>query len=306
VIYDVIVIGGGPAGVAASSYCDRKGLKTLMIYDLFGGQINYTDRIHSLPSAPAINSKELISLYDKTAKHVIKIKEHVLGIAKNNKNFLVRTKVNEYRGKTIIAATGRSPLPLELGNQKSFDYLTFEDYPFSKIKPNSVILIIGGGYCGLDISKHLSSIAKKITIIEKSNELGGNHYRQQEILKRDNVQIYFNALVVDIEQQVAKIKTKNEMLLIAYDYIIVTIGDKPNSGIYDSKLLNGQFEISIKRNINAKFMNMSTKVEGLFAAGDVATLNIFGFVATAEASGIEAALSAYRYLKGKGNVDGVD
>jgi thioredoxin reductase len=295
-IYDVIIVGAGPSGTGASSYCERMGLKTLLIYKQFGGQVNFCEKMYSISSAPAIESKILLSRYRKTTKNVEKFCDCVNTIYKKNDIFNVIGEKEEYFSYSVIISTGRRPYRLNFKNYDG-EMLTYEDYPFEVVSKDDIVLIIGGGYCGLDIASFLSAKVSKIIVVDKSNALGGNKYRRKSFLKNNNNTYHLNSQIL--------FETNESVLIMSKDKIskkeritkfIIAVGCKPNTDFLDKSLLNKKGEIVVFKGKSKWKENMS-RIEGLFAAGDVTDRPIHGFVSLAEGMGLETAKAVYYYLE---------
>lgn len=297
-IYDVIIIGGGPAGISASSYCHRLGLNELLIYEEFGGQVNYCDKIFSIPSSPAISKSRLLSNYKTTVKDVNKVNEKVIRLIKQGQKFQVFTNIHIFLSKTVIVCTGAAPRRIEelIDLSKStIPVLSYLDYPYNNCFMCDSVVIIGGGYVGLEIAYHLSKKAKKISIIEKSNHLGGNKYRQKSLEPLNNIQFYMSSNLYKIEYNEVTIEQNSEKINLNADFVFSAFGIKPNTEILP--FLNSKSQgVNIIRNGNKSFINMNSDMKGLFAAGDVVNLAINGFVSFAEGMGIETAKSVFYYL----------
>jgi len=147
-VYDLIIVGGGPAGITAGIYAARKKLKTLLITKNFLGQVAKTGQIDNYSGFPEISGMKLMKKFEEHLKKFdIKINEdeEVTKVEKAGENFLVKTeKKNKFLGKTVIVATGRDPRPLEIPGEKEFigrgvSYCSICDSPFFKDKSAAVI-----------------------------------------------------------------------------------------------------------------------------------------------------------------------
>jgi len=306
-IYDVIVIGAGPSGVSAAAYTKRKGLDTLIIYEKFGGQLNYTDKIFSNISAKhGEKCKELIDRYKYALEYekVVEKKEKVLDVVKDKNIFLVRTTKNIFYSKTVIIATGRVPkeikLPFDNNVPKELQRVhNFIDYPYSTLKKVKNVLIVGGGYVGLDVAEDLSEHVKKIYIIEKSANLGGNNTRIQEIKKKKNIEIFLNTTIKTIsspckKELIVNLANKKNPPKLIINGIFVATGTKTISpSLNVSKTKNSEIRITNSRN---RIKRNMTSMEGIFACGDCVEPTEYGFEPLAIGEGIKTAKTVANYL----------
>ncbi|NCU28104.1 MAG: NAD(P)/FAD-dependent oxidoreductase [Candidatus Moranbacteria bacterium] len=303
-IYDTIVIGAGPAGVNTACYAKRKGLDTLIITKDFGGQINYTSKIFSNISAGhGINSKKLIENYRKGIKHedVSIVYDEVLDIKqKEDTNFIIKGKKNNYKSKTIILTTGRKPKEVELPFDKSVKnkkICYFTDYPYHSLHKSKNILIVGGGYVGLDVAEELSHTAKTISIVEKTNHLGGNKRRQDKVKSASNIKIYMNSEVVNIyskaEKIYALINHEGVAKEILIDGIFSSIGTVPVTNFIKRLVKTGDGIIKTGYRGKSKFMSSKN---GIFACGDCAVPGYKGFEPVAAGNAVECAYDVYSFL----------
>lgn len=299
-LYDVIVIGAGPAGIAASSYCERKGLETLLLYDHFGGQINYSHKLYSIPCNPEISSEELLKIYRKSIRNVNSLSMNVTSVQKMDNNFVVKNNEISYSSKTVIACTGAKPQILNVLKDSKNRIYTYRDYPYCDFGKKDKVVIIGGGYCGLDISSILSKRVNQIYLVEKTKTLGGNIYRQKNALKHDNIKIYVNSGLGGVDDEKVWIISNNGKKELHYTKIVCSVGDIPNSSLFSHVINKDNNAIIIKKNSDKYSENM-THIDGLFAAGDVIDVPIKGFISIAEGMGIMTAMSVYNYLKKREN-----
>lgn len=320
-LYDVIIIGGGPAGCAAAVYCARKKLKTLLITEEFGGQ--------SIVSADIQNwiGEEHISGYDlakKLENHVrayskdveIKMPEKVLKVTKENCNketgicyppgiydFKVKTDKGEYVGKALILCSGARRKKLNIPGEKEFDgkgvsYCSTCDAPLFKDKD---VAVIGGGNAGLEAVVDLLPYANKIYLLEYTDQLKGDPVTQEKIKNNPKVQIILNAATKEILGEnfvkgfVFVDRKNNQERKLEVQGVFVEIGSTPNSEIVKDLVELDQWGY-VK--IDSKYG--TTSCPGLFAAGDV-TDDPFKQNNIAAGDAVKAALSAYEYLLKRSN-----
>lgn len=302
-IYDLIIIGGGPAGVTAGIYAARQKLNTLLITKEFGGQVaKKAVLIENYPGFEEISGLELIQKFEKhLKKQKINIeKDEVVKIKKIKEKFSIFTKnQKQYFSKTVIIASGADPRPLEVKGEKEFlgrgvSYCVTCDGPLFQGK---TVAIIGGGNAGFEAALFLSKIAQKIYILEFSDTIKADIENQERVKKTGKVEIITEAQVKEIkgEKFVKSLiylnkKTKKEIEL-KIDGVFIEIGSLPaTSFVKDLVDFNERDEIVVE------FETMATKTPGLFAAGDC-NIGKYKQIITACGEGAKAALAAYDYLQ---------
>jgi thioredoxin-disulfide reductase len=302
-IYDLIIIGGGPAGITAGIYAARKKLKTLLITKDFLGQVTKTGQIDNYSGFPEISGMKLMKKFEGHLKKFdIKINEdeEVTKVEKAGESFLVKTKKrNEFLGKTIIIATGRDPRPLEIPGEKEFigrgvSYCSVCDAPFFKDKSAAVI---GGGNSGFETALDLTKYAKRIFIFERSDKITADEILQEIIKKESKIQVHLNKEMKKIEGTgkvqaliYQDLKT-GKTFQVPIDGIFVQIGSVPATGF-----LKGVCEFNENDEIKVDFETCITSCLGIFAAGDVND-GKWKQIIIAAAEGCRAALAAHNYLQ---------
>lgn len=309
IIYDVIIIGGGPVGVAAGVYVARKKLKTLLITDSFGGQ--------SLVSAGIENwiGEEDISGFDlaqKFEKHVRKYEEDIdfevpqkvakieaidCEVGDRNCDFQVTTeRGDKFVGKTIILGAGASRRKLKVPGEKEYDgkgvvYCSTCDAPLFKDKE---VIIVGSGNSALEGVEDSIPYASQIHLFIRGDKMRGDPVTQEKIKDHPKVKIYFNTEVTEIlgDKFVTGVKYKcpdgeKEMDIGG---VFIEIGSVPNSGIVKDLLDLDDFGQVL---IDSKLA--TTSHPGIFAAGDI-TDDPFKQNNISAGDAVKAALSAYQYL----------
>jgi len=302
-LYDSIIVGGGPAGITAGIYGARYRLKILMITKDFGGQIaKKAVPIENYPGFKEISGLELIQ---KFKEHLEKFKidiemDSVIKIEKTEGNFRVFTKnQKQFESKTVIIASGSDPRVLKVPGEKEFighglSYCATCDSPLFK---NKTVAVIGGGNSGFEAAIALSRWAKKIYILEYGEKVIADLENQELAKKTKKVEIITNAALKEIkgDKFVNSIiyqdrKTgRDEQLKV--EGVFVEIGLMPASSFAQD--LVGFNE---KGEIKVDFETFQTKTPGLFAAGDV-NIGKYKQIITACGEGAKAALAANEYLK---------
>lgn len=302
-MYDLIIIGGGPAGVAAAVYAGRKKLKTLFITESFGGQSMVSDDIGNWVGVKKITGFEFAKILEDHVKSQedveIKMPEKVLAVKEAESSFKVSTdKGNNYQAKALIVTSGGRRRRLNVLGEDKFEgrgvsYCSTCDAPIFK---NKIVAVIGGGNAGLEAVIDLIPYAAKIYLINRSPEPTGDPLTLGEVSKSDKVAIINNAQTEEIEGDkfVSGLKylnkTDNQNKKLAVEGIFVEIGSVPNSDF-----LNGLVETNKAREIIVDHKTGATSRPGIFAAGDV-TDEIYKQNNISAGDGVVAALSAYNYL----------
>lgn len=301
-MYDVIIIGAGPAGLTAAVYARRAEKSVLIIEkESFGGQITHSPRVENYPGFVSISGSEL---GEKLLEHAMaqgaEIElDTVIGISGDAGNIRVSTEGGEFAGKTAIIATGSKHRTLGLEGEDRFtgegiSYCAVCDGAFYKGKS---VAIIGGGNSALQEAVLLSEGCSRVVVVQNLPFLTGEA-KLQEILKgRTNVQIVTSSVVESIigEDEFRGIKIKNtesgEISPLYVDGMFVAIGQKPeNEAFADVVELNGYGYVSAGEDCLPK-----TGIPGVFVAGDCRTKSIRQ-VTTATADGATAAIAACRFI----------
>lgn len=296
-MYDVIIIGMGPAGMNAALYAKRSGLNTLILEkNIPGGLINVTNKVENYLGTGLVTGKDLVN---KMVEHInefeIEYKRESVNEIINNDNYkTVITNKGEYKAKALILASGRVP---KKGNNekitklegKGISYCAVCDAPFFKDK---VVGIIGGGNSAFDEGLYLADFAKKIYMFIRGNEIKADDIFVEKAKNRDNVEILLNTTVTDLIEENDKLKAVqiNDKDVIDIDGLFLYIGYAPSTNYFQNLNITDDTGYII---VNEK---METKVPGIFAAGDIVKKNIYQII-TAASDGSIAALSAKKYIK---------
>jgi len=303
-IYDLIIIGGGPAGMTAGIYAGYQKLKTLLITKNFGGQINRKAvTIENYPGLGEISGAELIKSFEKHLKRfpVEILNDTVVEVKKENENFTVLTGEGkkEFQAKAVIVASGADPRPLEVLGEKEFigrgvSYCVTCDGPLFQ---NKKVAVIGGGNAGLEAAIFLAQWAKKIYILEFLPQLPATPVHIQKVKNLDKVEIITNVEIKEIkgkefvEALVYQGRDSNELKTLEIDGIFIEIGSMPATNfVKDLVDFNEKDEIIVNP------YTAETKTPGLFAAGDVDNV-LYKQIVIACGEGAKAAISAIKYLR---------
>ena len=303
-MFDVIIIGGGPAGLTAAVYACRKGLEVLLVTRDIGGQIAKTPEVENFPGFDLISGTDLsMKLLNQAKKFGATVKfEETKKIKINpDKTFKINTIKNEYQGKSIIIAMGKKPRELGvIGEERlkghGVSYCSICDAPFFKGK---TISIIGGGNSALEAAASSSKIAKKTYIVHRLDKFQGEAVMAKRVMDDDKIEKIFNAEVAEIigSDKVEKIKFKDGKE-IATDAVIVEIGY-----VIDTSLIQGLVELDDSNQIVVN-LRQETNVDGIFGAGDI-TNSAYKQAIIASGDGAKAALSAFDYLEKQNGKRGI-
>jgi len=302
-IYDLIIIGGGPAGITAGIYAARQRLNTLLITKNFGGQIaRITVKVENYPGFEEISGLELIQKFEKhLRKQEINIeKDEVLKVQKIDKNFTILTKSKKvFEAKTVIVASGGDPRPLEIKGEKEFlgrgvSYCCLCDGPLFKDK---IVAVVGGGNAGFEAAIFLANYAQKIYILEAGPEVKAFIENQEKAQKTGKIEVITNLLLKKIQGKefvdsiIYLDKKTNEEKKLQVNGVFIEIGIQPAT-FFVKELV----DFNERDEIKVDFETFNTKTPGLFAAGDC-NVGKYKQIVTACGEGAKAALSAYDYLK---------
>jgi len=299
-IYDLIIIGAGPAGITASVYAARQKLDFLVISLDIGGQAAWSGDIENYTGYQFITGPDLAKKFQEhIRKYDIELKEgeNVLKIKKSGKIILIKTNKADYQARCVIVASGKKSKELQVKGEIEFKNrgLTYCATCDGPLFAGKYVAVIGGGNSALDAVIQLIKIAKHVYIVNSASQLGGDLTMRQKVKEAMNVTILNNAQVTAVfgDKFVSGIKIRNNGKFeeLSVSGIFVEIGLVPNSDFAAGLKRNQRNEIKIK-------MDNQTSVPGIFAAGDVTDVSEKQIIIAA-GEGSKAALSAFRYLAKK-------
>ena len=299
-VYDVVIIGSGPAGMSAAVYTARKNLSTLVISGDIGGQVATTNEVDNYPGMPGITGPELV---DNFSGHMERYNiEKLTGVRVENIAIKQRCKIittsggHEIHARSVIIATGANKRKLNIPGEKEYAgngvvYCATCDGPLFKGVP---VAVIGGGNSGLEAAIEMAAITPQVYLLDRG-ELRGDQILQDKVTAAPNIEVFTHVEPLELtgEEELKHLKLRNlnngEERLLNVDGVFVEIGLTPNSGfVIDLLDTNERGEIKV----DAKG---HTGVRGIFAAGDVTDGNDKQIVVAA-GSGATAALGAFEYL----------
>ncbi len=297
--YDLVVVGGGPAGSAAAIYSARKGLKVAVVAERIGGQVKETVGIENLISVPSTTGAQLAdNLRLHMQEYPIDILEHrrIEKVEVDGKDKVLSTATGEtFKAPAVIVATGASWRRLNVAGENEYigrgvAFCPHCDGPFYKGKH---VAVVGGGNSGIEAAIDLAGICSKVTVLEFMDELKADQVLQDKVRSLSNVEIFVSSQTTEVVGNGDKVigirikdrKTEEERL-IDLDGIFVQIGLAANSGPFkDVVETNRPGEIVVDTHCR-------TNVPGIYAAGDVSTVP-FKQIIISMGEGAKAALSAF-------------
>lgn len=300
--YELVIIGGGPAGVAAAVYAARKKIKTVIITKDFGGQSVVSDDIQNWIGEPSISGVELakkLETHVKTYKKEIDIKtgDLVDQVEKIDEGFVVTTKKGEkLETKAVIVAAGARRRKLGVPGEDKFNgkgvaYCSTCDAPLFSGRE---VAVVGGGNAGLEAVGDLMSYASKIYLLEKNSELKGDLVTQEKIKASDKVIIMTETEVKEIKGEIMVnslvIEEKGKTKELAVQGIFVEIGSIPNSG-----LVKDLVQVNKDGEIEVNHKTMQSSCVGIWAAGDTADV-LYKQNNISVGDAVKAVLSVAEYL----------
>ncbi|RJQ37381.1 thioredoxin-disulfide reductase [Candidatus Microgenomates bacterium] len=297
---NVIIIGGGPAGLSAAIYLARADLKPLVFAGSPpGGQLTLTSEVENYPGFESILGSELIEkMRNQAKKFGAKIMdENVQKIDLTKSTHKIYLTGKEYESRSVIIATGAKALWLNLPSEtrlrgKGVSACATCDGFFFRGK---TVAVVGGGDTALEEALTLTKFAKKVYIIHRRDFFRASKIMQERVLKNKHIEIIWNSTVEEIlgEKKVEGIKIKDLKLGIKdllVDGVFVAIGHKP-----DTDLFKGHVELDEKGYIKI-LERRKTSVKGVYVAGDCAD-PYYRQAITSAGTGVEAALEVERYLE---------
>lgn len=318
ILYDVIIIGGGPAGISAAVYTARKQMKTLLLTESFGGQSIVSDDIRNWIGDKHISGLDLAK---KLEEHVrdypteVEIKTEKAVEVKNIRcavgeericDFEVKTEKGEvYTGKTLIVCSGARRREMGVPGEEKFKGkgVAFCSTCDAPVFVNKKVAVVGGGNAGLEAVHDLFAYATEVYLVEGGEALRGDEATQEDIKKNPKLkEVLLNTQVLEVvgDQFVSglkvKNKTTNEERVLEVGGIFVEIGSVPNT-----EMVKDLVQLDDHKQIRMNFQFARTSHPGVFAAGDV-TDDPYKQNNISMGDGVRAALSAYAYLQNREKV----
>ncbi len=297
--YDVLIIGGGPAGLTAAVYCMRKGAVTGIIVKEIGGQVAVTSGIENYMGYRYINGVDLVEKFREQVLHFGIDYDEGSEVTAVEPGEVIRVRMEDGRvfsARALIVATGKSWRTLGVPGEdelrgRGVAYCSTCDGPFFAGKK---VVVVGGGNSGLEAGIDLARIAESVVLVQFLGELTGDRILQERLREFSNVRLLFGTEVIringsdSVESVTVRNRDSGEEETLPAEGIFVEIGLIPNSGIFKGILgMNDAGEIMVD-------CACRTDVQGIYAAGDVTDVP-FKQIIVAGGEGAKAALSACTY-----------
>lgn len=299
--FDVIIIGGGPAGYTSGIYCSRARHETLILTGVLpGGQLVNTTEVENYPGFEhgIMGPDLMITMRKQTERMGAKIiDDEVIDVDFRHKPFKILTASEEYECKAVIIATGASPRKLGIAGEQTYggkgvSYCATCDGPFFR---NQEIVVVGGGDSAIEEATFLTKFGKKVHVIHRKDQLRASKVMQERAFSNPKIEMHWNTVVSDISgdgkvQSVILSDVKsNVKTSLSVGAVFVAIGHEPNTKVFKDRVeLDEQGYIKLKD-------HTKTSIQGVFAAGDVHD-HRYRQAITAAGFGCMAAIDVDRYL----------
>ena len=298
-MYDLIIIGGGPAGLTAGIYAQRARLKTLLLEkEIVGGQIAVSDVIENYPGFSSISGAELMEKFEQHAKGFgleIKLTD-VIDVQDKGKEKIVKTSEGDLITKAVIVATGAKPRRLGVLGEKEFtgkgvSYCATCDGPFFK---GQRVLVVGGGDTAIKEAVYLSKIASTVYLAHRRDQLRAEKIIQEKAFSTPNIKMLLSHILKEIKGKtgVEKVTLQNlkdnTVKELDTEGVFIFVGINPTTDFVDVE--------KDKQGFIKTDQDMRTSVNGIFAAGDCRTTPLKQ-VSTAVGDGALAAYMVEKYIE---------
>lgn len=299
--FDVVVAGGGPAGLSAAIYAARGGASTAVIdISVFGGQPSNYLSLENYPGVMNAGSFELMEVFEQQAESFgVKTfpMQEILSVDLISETKVILTTEAKFNAKAVIIATGASPVKLGVKGEEEFtgrgvSYCAVCDGAFYKDK---VVTVVGGGNSAAEEAMYLTKFASKVYLVHRRDELRADKIIQDKLKQNSKVEILYNKIVREIKgtDSVKSVVLCNPDGTAAFelqtDGVFPYIGSRPNVNLF-----SGQLKQDAKGFIYTD-ETLKTSTEGVYAAGDVRVTPLRQVI-TAAADGAVSAVYAVKYL----------
>jgi len=308
-LYDVIVIGSGPAGLTAAIYASRANLRTLVIAgQVAGGQLMLTTEVENYPGFPnGVLGPELMDLWRKQAErfHTDFVDDNVTKVDFAQRPFKVWVNEDVHEGRTVIVATGAMARWLGIPSEERLKgrgvsaCATCDGFFFKGLD----VVVVGGGDTAMEEALYLSKLCKTVTVVHRRNEFRASKIMQDRLLKTPNIKVVWDHTIEEVlgDKKVEAVRVKNVKTGATQDLkaqgFFVAVGHAPATEPFQ-----GQLDIDAKGYVTLRptaESRTATNVPGIFAAGDVHDFR-YRQAVTAAGFGCMAALDAERWLQTHG------
>lgn len=301
-MHDIMIIGGGPAGLTAAVYARRAGKSVLVLEkSAFGGQITWSPRVENFPGFVSITGAELgDKLLEQAMAQGVEVElEEAIGIRRDAEGFAVRCDSGaEFRGRSIILATGAKPRMLGLAREAELlgsgvSYCAVCDGAFYR---GRAVAVVGGGSSALQDALLLSETCERVYLIHRRAELRGERKLAETLHKRENVEFVLESTVTELlgddTLRGVAVEQRGERRELAVDGLFIAIGSEPENDLFEPLL---RLDEAGRADVGE---DCATQTPGVFVAGDCRRKPVRQLT-TAVADGAVAALAAVRFLDGE-------
>jgi alkyl hydroperoxide reductase subunit F len=297
--YDLIIVGGGPAGLTAAAYAIRKRIETMLVSEDLGGKTNYKFSIPGIDTHPIIDGEELVSKFKSQIQYLdfARHLDKAVKIERTTDGFIVSTKSGEsFKGKAAIIATGVMPKRLKVPGEKEFlgHGVSYSAVSHAPLFIDMDVAVVGEGTTALQAVAELAQIAKSVTAVGTPTKLIDSNLGQK--LKASGKVKFLTGYEVEeirgktsVEEILVRNRTDKKEQVLPVQGVFVELGYEAGVDLYSHM---------VKTTAEGRIMiseNNQTNIPGLFAAGDITDVNAQQVV-IAIGEGANAALSAYNYL----------
>lgn len=300
-VYDLAILGAGPAGISAAIYAARAKLETIWLEKKFvpGGQITDTYEVDNYPGLPGMTGMDLGEAMGAHAAKlgISPLRENVVSVEDEGEVKVIRTRKHEYKAKTLILAFGAAHRELGIPGEKELSgmgvsYCATCDGAFFK---DRVTVVVGGGNVAAEDAVFLARLCKKVYVVHRRDEMRAEKILQERLFACENVEMVWDSVPLEIQgqDQVTGLKTRNvkteEERVISTDGVFIAVGIIPNTGLFKElvELDESGYIVAGEEGI--------TSTPGVFAAGDIRT-KALRQVVTAVSDGANAVGAVQRYL----------
>lgn len=307
-VYDVLIIGSGPAGYTAAIYAARANLRTLVLQgDQLGGQLMITSEVENYPGfEEGVIGPELMDKFEKQARRfgAEMVPQDVVKVDFSSRPFSVWTYNKQYQGNAVIVATGASAKWLGLPNEQRLQgrgvsgCATCDGFFFR----DKEIAVVGGGDTAMEEALFLTRYASRVHLLHRRDSLRASKIMRQRVETNPKIVVHYSTAVEDVlgESAVEGVKLRNtqtgEISEITVQGLFIAIGHQPNTELFKGVL--DMDEVGYLK----PTVNTMTNVPGIFLAGDVADSR-YRQAVTAAGEGCRAAIDVERWLESQGEVD---
>lgn len=303
---DLIIIGGGPAGLTAAIYGSRAKLDLLLLENqILGGQVRNSNTIENYPGFKKVNGTELADIMQQQAEELGATIDEFDNIEKvdfSGIDKIIETGSYVYKAKTVIIASGATPKKLPVPNEEKFSgkgvhYCAVCD---GAMYDDKIIAVVGGGNSALEEALFLTKFAKKVIMIRRHDYFNGEKSTIEEVMNHPKIEVLFSEDLVNVEgnnfveKAIIRNTKNNTEREIDIDAIFGYIGTEPKTELFKDYL-------TFENGYIITDENMNTNIKGVYAAGDVRK-KLYRQITTAVADGTIAALEAEKYIVNEGKI----